>query len=131
MANPYLNLYMGNPTAGGTDGTIVSLDGSRTSPVTFTLDAAEEESGTQVLALRCEAGYATSGNTTVSFTGTTASKWSASLDGTNYTESITIASSIGTGNTLFYVKATSSDDESPGNDASVQIKVTAKVMPSA
>ena len=53
------------------------------------------------------------------------------LDGTNYTESITIASPIGTGNTLFYVKATSSDDESPGNDATVQIKVTAKVMPSA
>ena len=40
MANHYMNLYMGNPTAGGTDGTIVSLDGSQTSPVMFTLDAA-------------------------------------------------------------------------------------------
>ena len=130
MANPYLNLYMGNPTAGGTDGTIVSLDGSQTSPVTFTLDATEEESGTQVLALRCEDGYRTEGDTVITFTGTTAYKWSASLDGSYYDDSITIESSIGTKNTLFYVQASSSDDESPRNDTSVLIKVTAKVVPS-
>lgn len=130
MANPYMNLYMGNPTAGGTDGTIVSLDGSQTSPVTFTLDATEEESGTQVLALRCEDGYRTEGDTEITFTGTTAYKWSASLDGSYYDDSITIESSIGTRNTLFYVQASSSDDESPRNDTSVLIKVTAKVVPS-
>ena len=129
MANPYMNLYMGNPTAGGTDGTIVSLDGSQTSPVTFTLDATEEESGTQVLALRCEDGYRTEGDTEITFTGTTAYKWSASLDGSYYDDSITIQSSIGTRNTLFYVQASSSDDESPRNDTSVLIKVTAKVVP--
>ena len=129
MANPYINLYMGSPTAGGKDGTVVSLDGSRTSPVTFTLDATEEESGTQALALRCEEGYRTDGATEVAFTGATASKWSASLDGTTYSESISIPSPIGTGNTLFYVRASSSSDESPGNDTSVLIKVTAKVVP--
>ena len=50
MANPYMNLYMGNPTEGRTDGTIVSLDGSQNSPVTFTLDATEEEYGTPLQA---------------------------------------------------------------------------------
>lgn len=130
MANPYLNLYMGNPTAGGTDGTIVSLDGSQTSPVMFTLDAAEEESGTQVLALRCEDGYSTHGETEVTFTGETSSKWSVSLDGFNFSESIAITTPIGTGNTLFYVRAESSYDENPGNDSSVFIKVTAKIVPS-
>ena len=130
MANPYMNLYMGNPTAGGTDGTIVSLDGSQTSPVMFTLDATEEESGTQVLALRCEEGYRTEGDTEISFTGTTAYKWGVSLDGSYYDDSITIETSIGTGNTLFYVRAESSYDENPGNDSSVFIKVTAKIVPS-
>ena len=130
MANPYMNLYMGNPTEGRTDGTIVSLDGDRTSPVTFTLDATEEESGTQVLALRCEDGYTTNGDTEISFAGDTAYKWGVSLDGSYYDDSITISSPIGTKNTLFYVRAESSYDESPMNDTSVLIKVTAKVVPS-
>ncbi len=129
MANPYINLYMGNPSEGGTEGTIVSLDGNRTSPVTFTLDATEEESGVQALALRCEEGYSTIGDTEITFTGETASKWSASLDGAHYSESVTISSPITAQNTLFYVRATSSNDENPKNDTSVCIKVTAKVVP--
>ena len=37
MANAYLNVYMNNPTADGTDGTQVSTDGANTSPISATL----------------------------------------------------------------------------------------------
>ena len=131
MANAYMNIYMGNPTAGGTDGTVVSLDGVQSSPVAFTLDATRNESGTQTLALRCASGYKTSGNTTITFSGTTAAKWKVSADGTTWADSIVIASEIAETNTLFYVKATSSDDEEPANDISVLVDVTAIVLPSA
>ena len=42
MANIFLNLYKGNPTAGGTDGTAIST-GDNIAPLTFTLDAAQNE----------------------------------------------------------------------------------------
>ena len=45
-ANDYINIYMNNPTAGATDGTAVSQGGDFTAPITFTLDASENESKT-------------------------------------------------------------------------------------
>ena len=66
----YINLYNGNPTAGLADGTLVSTAGAQTNPVAFTLDASQSESATAKLALRCESGYHTTGNTVISFVGT-------------------------------------------------------------
>jgi len=130
MANAYINLYKGSPTAGGTDGTLVSLDGVGTSPISFTLDATIDESAKQAVALRCESGYTTSGDTTVEASGTNASKWSfcATENGT-YTSTLTISSAIGTTNTVFYVKASSVNTESPGTDTSVTVDVTAVIVP--
>lgn len=56
MANAYLNVYMNNPTADGTDGTQVSTDGANTSPISATLDASKAESSVIKCALRCESG---------------------------------------------------------------------------
>ena len=130
MANAYINLYKGSPTAGGTDGTLVSLDGVGTSPVSFTLDATQSESGKQAVALRCESGYTTSGDTTVTASSTNAGKWSFSnSENGTYASTLTISTAIGTTNTVFYVKASSVNTESPGTDTSVTIDVTATIMP--
>lgn len=128
MANPYLNLYQGSPTAGGTDGTLVSEDDVMTSPVSFTLDASAEESGTEAVALRCANGYETIGNTTVTASGTNAAMWSfcATQSGT-YTTAYTIAAAIDNTNTVFYVKAESDDDDPAGLDNTCYIRIAAKV----
>ncbi|BAL83520.1 hypothetical protein SELR_18120 [Selenomonas ruminantium subsp. lactilytica TAM6421] len=124
----YINLYMNNPTAGGTDGTAVSTNDTETNPVSVTLDATKNEEKVVTLALRTEEGYKTSGDTVISFDGTTKDKWQVSetADG-SFNETLTISDSIGTTNKLFYVKATSSSDEKPSNDKSVNIKVSTKI----
>ena len=107
MANPYINVYMNNPTAGGTDGTAVSIDGDNTAP----------------LAIRTGTGYTTSGDTVISDSGDTNDRWKLSLDGTNWADSITITTAITATNTIFYVKASAADTESPQTDRSVKINV--------
>ena len=130
MANAYINLYKGTPTAGGTDGTLVSLDGVGTSPVSFTLDATQSESGKQAVALRCESGYTTSGDTTITASGTNAGKWSFSdSENGTYASTLTISTTINTTNTVFWVKAASASTESPGTDTSVTTDVTATIVP--
>lgn len=61
----YLKLYKGSPTAGGTDGTEVSQDRTLTSPVSATLDKTIAETKTVKLALRCDSGYQTTGDSVV------------------------------------------------------------------
>ena len=127
MANPYINVYMNNPTAGGTDGTAVSIDGDNTAPITFTLDASQNESKTQTLAIRTGTGYTTSGDTVISDSGDTNDRWKLSLDGTTWSDSITITTAITATNTIFYVKASAADTESPQTDRSVKINVQATI----
>ena len=124
--NSFLNLYKNNPTAGGTDGTVVST-GDNTAPITFTLDATLNETQSDTLAVRCEQGYQTFSDTAIFFTSDTSNHWSLSLDGSNWSSSITIASTISTVNSNFYVKANSSSSESPQNDSSVKLRVQTKI----
>ena len=139
--NAYLNLYMSNPTAGGTDGTAISLGDTETAPLSVTLDASTNEAKILKVAIRCESGFQTVGNTTIGFTGTSAAKWSIAADSSyadataaaaaTYSSTLTISSAIGTTNTIFWVKASSSSDETPGSDTSVNITVSAMVAPTA
>ena len=130
--NEYINFYKDNPTAGETDGTAISLDDAGNAPLSVVLDASKEETKILKCAIRCREGYRTEGETTLSFTGATAGKWSlaAAEDGT-FAASLTIAESIGAGNTVFWVKATSSTDEKPGIDASVKLVGKAPILPVA
>lgn len=129
MANQYIGLYMNNPTAGETDGTAVSLDGSETAPLSVVLDAAANESKTIKCAVRCGSGYKTSGDTTISFEGESAAKWSTAdtEDGT-FSSSLTISDSVGATNRVFYIKAASSSDETPHKDTSVKIVLHATII---
>lgn len=124
----YINVYNGNPTVGLTDGTLVSSAGAQTNPVAFTLDASQSESATAKLALRCESGYHTQGNTVVSFTGTSANYWTVcDTENGTYASSLVISDSIDATNTIFYVKASSASSETPNLDTSVSIQVVTKV----
>ncbi|MSV24230.1 hypothetical protein FYJ78_03315 [Selenomonas sp. WCA-380-WT-3B 3/] len=129
MANAYINVYKSNPTAGGVDGTQVSTDDAESSPISVTLDASKAESAVITCALRCEDGYKTIGDTTLSLVGTDTSKWSlsATADGT-FASTLTISDVIENKNKLFYVKAISSSTETPVNDTSTNIKVVTKIQ---
>lgn len=128
MANQWLNLYKGSPTSGGTDGTAVST-GDNTAPITFTLDATQNEVQSDTLAVRCESGYCTASDcsTTISTASDTNSHWALSLDGTNWSDTVIIDSTVDTVNTCFYVKAGASNNENPQNDTNTKIRVRTKI----
>ena len=132
MANPYLNIYMNNPTAGGTDGTVISTGGDQTSPLVITLDASTNETKKAKLGIRCEAGYATTGDTTIQDNNDTADRWKFGLteDGT-FSDTIIIASSIGTVNTIFYAQASSDSLETPARDTSVSMRINTMIQATA
>lgn len=128
MANAFINLYMNNPTAGGTDGTAISTDGTYTSPLTVSLDAAINESKTVKLAVRTETGYTTTGSTTISDNGDTNDRWKLCLtENGTFTDSITISNAVTDVNTVFYAKASSADTEVPSTDRSVSLRVAATI----
>lgn len=129
MADAYINIYKNNPTAGGTDGTAVSTDGAYTSPVTVTLDAAQSESKKVKLAIRCETGYNTSGNTVISDNGDANDRWKLCLtENGTYTDSITIPSTIDDTNTIFYAQASSTSTETPATDRTVSLRVATTIL---
>lgn len=128
MANAYINVYKNNPTAGGTDGTAVSTDDAFTSPISFTLDATQNESAVQKCAIRTETGYVTTGTTTITDYNDTDDrlKFCWTQDGT-FEDSISTNNPITDTNTIFYVKASSADTESPYTDTSIKVRVTCTI----
>ena len=61
--NPYINIYMNNPTAGQQDGSPISFDNSFNNPLFVNLDATVNEVQIIKLAIRTEPGYVTVGST--------------------------------------------------------------------
>lgn len=128
MANAFLNLYAGNPTAGGTDGTAISTDGAQTAPLTMTLDASQNETKKAKIGIRCESGYQAMAGTVIQDYNDTSDCWKFSLtENGTFADSITLASGIDTGNTIFWAQASSSSIESPTRDTSVSIRVNATI----
>ena len=128
MSNAYINIYKGNPTAAGTDGTAVSTGGTYTEPITVALNASEAETKKVKLAIRCESGYTTVGDTTIADSGDTNDRWKLCLtENGTYTDSITISSTIGTTNVIFWAQASSATTENPGTDRSVSLAVSATI----
>ncbi len=124
----FLKLYNNNPTDDSTDGDVVSEGGVGTNPIAVSLDGSISESTTVKLALRCDSGYQTNGNTTITAIGTTAGYWSFcdTANGT-FTSTLTLSNTIGSTNKCFYAKASSSTTETPAIDTSVSVQVVAKV----
>ena len=123
MANAYINVYKNNPTAGATDGTAVSTGGVLTSPISFVLDASQNESQTLKLAVRTESGYIAT-DVTISDNNDTNDRLKLCL-----TENGTFADTLSIGsvsavNTIFYARATSVDTETPQTDTSANFIVS-------
>ena len=137
MANPYINLYMNNPTSSFTNGTIISTDGTYTSPLSITLDASISETKIVTLGIRTESGYETYGGTTIATSGDTGDHWKLKLENAaegwteGWADSITFTDTITTTNTLFYAKVSSETSEQPQNDRSVSLQVTATIVATA
>lgn len=126
MANPYINIYKNNPTAGGTDGTAVSTGGLFTAPIDFTLDASQNESQTVKLAIRTESGFAAT-NVTIQDNNDTNDRLKlCTTENGTYTDSITFAS-VSTTNIVFYARASSVDTESPQLDRSISLRFSGTI----
>lgn len=126
MANAHLNIYKNNPTAGNADGTAVST-GDNSSPITFTVDSSNNEVASDTLAIRCEPGFFTASTTSISIVSDTANHWALSLNGETWGTDITITSTVGESNRVFYIKADSTSSENPQNDSSAKLRVKFKI----
>ena len=125
MANPYINVYMNNPTEGGTDGTAISTNGEQTAPLVITLDASKNEVKKVKLGIRCEVGYMTQGNTVIQDNNDTNDRWKFSLtENGTYDDAITLGSAIDSVHTIFWAQASSSSLETPQRDTSVTMRIS-------
>ncbi len=132
----YIHIYQGDVTSGGADGTLVS-EGAGDAPITIgPLKASVNEVSDPVkLAIRCDTGYITSGDVTITPDGYSADKWALAPDSSGsagtfgaYGAALTISSAIDATNTLFWVKAKAANDEpNPANDISVNLAVAAVI----
>lgn len=132
----YISIYTGNPTKDMNDGTVVSENGSFTSPLTVTLNATKEEVKYIKCAVRCMSGYATVGDTVLTFEGTNKDRWQMALDNdyddetiksASFTNSLVISDEIENKNKIFWVRASSVKTETPNNDTGVSLKLDATI----
>ena len=121
MANPYINIYKDDPTAGGTDGTAASMGDSYASAILIQLNAEQNESKIIPLAIRTESGYHAR-NVTISDLNDADDRFKlCKTEDGDYSDSI-VFDEITTTNTLFYLKASSVNTEPPQTDRSVKLR---------
>lgn len=113
----FIDIYQGNPTAGAQDGTKVSSGGTFTSPISFNLDAEQNETAIIKLAVRTAAGYKTKGTTTIADRDDVDDHLKlCKTENGEFTDSITFDEEITAANKIFYAKAISRDSEYPTLD---------------
>ena len=139
-----IKFYNGTVTAGGKDGNEIS-EGTNANPLSFTLNAAVNETKCSKVAIRCKDGYETYGTTKIAAyhntgsgyepTGGDVDKWSFAADAgytsaddalskATWKDSISFTDKIGDTNTVFWVKAASNSAEVPSNDTSTVLYCT-------
>ena len=127
----YLNIYNNNPTAGSTDGSLVS-SGDSSNPITLgPLNLSNSEVSTWVkLAIRTDSGYVSAAETIIIPTGTNSTRWQLAPDSSNspgtpsdYGSSLTLATGISATNNIFWVRANTVATDTPMNDLSVSLNV--------
>ena len=137
-----IKIYKGNPTAGGTDGTLVS-SGTGLNPIesgAIKVPAAGYQEGSWIkLAVRCDAGYETvedsSRHARISIEDSAGvTLWQLAPDnagsaGTpeDWGDPLDILTKIGDTNTIFWARARVAYTEEPANDTSVDIQVAATI----
>lgn len=136
--NEYINIYTGNVTKGGTDGSLVSQNDLQTDPVSVSLDATKNEVKYIKCAIRTQPGYK-SNRTAISFVGLTREKWQVAKDedfaNANdaktkglFRNSLVITDTINSTNTIIWFKVSSSSDERPRKDMTVSIRLDTYIV---
>lgn len=140
MANPYINIYKDNPTAGAKDGTVVSTGGAYTAPISFLLNAAKNDNQTIKVAIRTENGYTTMYDTEIYTQYTTDAlttvrqfnnlklSWNAN---SSFGAKIQVSSRIGNTNKIFYVQASANESENIKVDKSIRLVVKCTIVPAS
>lgn len=128
MANQYINIYQGDPTAGETDGVLVG-SGDEDNPIAVTLNASQNEVKTIKLAVRCNNGFQTYGDTVIRDMNDANDRWKfALLENGDFSDEITINSVIDTVNTIFYGRASSDSLEGQKVDTNVKFVLSTTVF---
>ena len=127
MANQHINVYKNEPTAGAKDGTLVSTDGTFTSPISFPLSR-PIDSLWEKLAIRTEPGFKTTGETIIEVVGDTNNciflYWDKDENGI---PKISTNEPITDTNKIFYARA-STERERPGRYTNASIQVKYKIV---
>lgn len=128
VPNEYINLYIDNPTQGRTDGTLMSLGDDGSSPLDITVNASKNERKIIKVALRCQPGYVTDGDTTIWVRGANSEKWSIgkTADG-SFDSAIVITDIINDGNYIFYVSGVATKGELPDIDLTCKLLVNTTI----
>jgi len=137
-----IKIYKGNPTAGDTDGTLVS-SGTGLNPIESGAikvpESGHAEGSWIKLAVRCDNGYETVEDTSrharISIEDSTGvTFWQLAPDnneqpGTaeDWGEPLDFLTKIGATNTIFWARARVASTEEPANDTSVDIQVAATI----
>ena len=125
----FINIYTDNPTAGATDGTEVSTYNAYTAPISFALNAEQNESKIITLAVRTAEGYKTNGSTTIEDDGDTNDRLKLCKAATGtFADSITFTDEITAANTIFYAQASSADTEYPTIDRSASFRIVCNIV---
>ena len=137
-----IKIYQDNPTAGGTDGTLVS-SGTGLNPIesgAIKVPAAGYQEGSWIkLAVRCDTGYETvedsSRHARISIIDSTkVTMWQLAPDNSgqagtaeDWGDPLDFLTKIGATNTIFWARARVASTEEPANDTSVDIQVAATI----
>ena len=137
-----IKIYKDNPTAGGTDGTLVS-SGTGLNPIesgAIKVPAAGYQEGSWIkLAVRCDTGYETvedsSRHARISIIDSTkVTMWQLAPDNSgqagtaeDWGDPLDFLTKIGATNTIFWARARVASTEEPANDTSVDIQVAATI----
>lgn len=128
VANDYINLYVDNPTAGRTDGTLMSLGDDGSSPLSVTVNASKNERKIIPVALRCQTGYKTDGDTTVWVRGANADKYSlCKTEDGSYGSALVIDELIDDTNYIFYLSVVGTNGELPDIDMTCKLMVNTTI----
>ncbi len=142
MAGSKIKIYKNNPTAGGTDGTLVSSSTGLNPIESGAIKVPESghaEGNWIKLAVRCDPGYETvedsSRHARISIEDSThITKWQLAPDnagnaGTpeDWGDPLDFLTKIGATNTIFWARARVAHTEEPANDTSVDIQVAATI----
>jgi hypothetical protein len=126
-------LYEGTVTGGGTNGTLVSENTGLQPVEVGPLNATDNDVSSDIkLAVRCESGYLCD-DCVVTPTGTKSAKWALAPDNSGspgtygaYGAALSVGSVPDT-NVLIWAKAKATSDESPQNDTTVDLVITATI----